>query len=216
MSGKLSTYSGLGLNLTTMKIIADHPSVTRGEDRPAADVAGVEIGDGGLEVVERVLLGVQVDRAAGGQRHQVAQVVVGADEVADEVDLGGDDVDGRHVDVLAVADDVVVARPAQHRDALSRRAALADEVDDRLGAVAAGELEHLLDLGAVGDHAVVGADRLGQFERVGVAVDHDQLGRRQRLEHLDPDVPQAACADDDAACRAGSAAWPPSPRRGRP
>ena len=56
-----------------------------------------------------------VHRAAGGQRHQVAQVVVGADQVADEVDLGGDDVDRRDVDVLAVADDVVVAGPAQHR-----------------------------------------------------------------------------------------------------
>src|SRR5690606_40160754 len=88
------------------------------------DVAVVEIGDGGLEVVERVLLGVQVDRAAAGQRHQVAQVVVGADQVADEVDLGGDDVDGRHVDVLAVADDVVVAGAAQHRHPLGRGAAL--------------------------------------------------------------------------------------------
>src|SRR4051794_12426219 len=43
------------------------------EDCSAADVAVVEIGDGRLEVVERVLLRVEVDRTAGGQRHQVAQ-----------------------------------------------------------------------------------------------------------------------------------------------
>jgi len=29
-------------------------------------------------------------RAPGRERHQVAQVVVGADQVADDVDLGGD------------------------------------------------------------------------------------------------------------------------------
>ena len=45
---------------------------------------------------------------------------------------------------------------------------------------------------------MVGADRLGQFEGVRVAVDHDQFRRGQGLEHLDADVPQAARADDDA------------------
>ena len=81
-----------------------------------------------------------------GQRHQVAQVVVGADQVADEVDLGGDDVDGRDVDVLAVADDVVVTGAPQHRHPFRGGATLADEVDDHLGAVPAGEVEDLLDL----------------------------------------------------------------------
>ena len=58
--------------------------------------------------------------SAGGQRHQFAQVVVGPDEVADEVDLGGDDVDRRDVDVLAVADDVVVAGPVKHPHPFAR------------------------------------------------------------------------------------------------
>src|ERR1700712_1701424 len=39
-SGKLSTYSGLGLNLTTMKITADQ-SLLRDEDGASADVAVV-------------------------------------------------------------------------------------------------------------------------------------------------------------------------------
>src|SRR6201746_206510 len=98
------------------------------EDGASADVAVVEIGDGRLEVVELILLRVQGDRTAGGQRHQVAQVVVGPAEVADEVDLAGDDVDGRHVDVLAVPHDVVVSGAPQHGDALTGRPALADEV----------------------------------------------------------------------------------------
>ena len=104
----------------------------------------------------------------GGQGHQLAQVVVGADQVADEVDLGGDDVDRRDVDVLAIADDVVVAGPAEHPHALRGRAALADEVDDRLRTVAAGELEDLLELGAVGDDAVVGADGHRELDASGL------------------------------------------------
>ena len=52
-------------------------------------------------------------------------------------------------DVLAVADHVVVARLAQHGDALGGRTALADEVDHRLGTGSIGELTHLLDLGSV-------------------------------------------------------------------
>ena len=67
----------------------------------------------------------------------------------------------------------------------------------------AGEVEHLLDLGAVGDDAVVGADRLGELERLGVAVDDDQLGGRERLEHLNADVAQTSRADHDARGRAG-------------
>lgn len=119
----------------------------------------------------------QVDRSPGGQCHQVAQVVVGTDEVADEVDLGGDHVDRGHIDVLAVAHHVVVTGPAQHGDPLAGRASFTDEVDHGLGAVSAGEVAHLLDLVAVGDHAVVGADRLGELERLGVAVDDDEFGR---------------------------------------
>src|SRR6185436_18992834 len=82
--GKFSTCSGLGVNLTTMNIKGISPAL-RNEDGSAADVAVVEIADGGLEVVKGVLLRVQVHRTAGGQRHQIAQVVVGH-QVADEVD----------------------------------------------------------------------------------------------------------------------------------
>ena len=45
---------------------------------------------------------------------------------------------------------------------------------------------------------MVGADRLGQLERLRIAVDDDQLGGGEGFEHLNPDVAQAARADDDA------------------
>ena len=44
---------------------------------------------------------------------------------------------------------------------------------------------------------MVGTDGLGQFEGVRVSVHHNQFRRGQRLEDLDTDVPQTACADDD-------------------
>ena len=118
----------------------------------------------------------RVTLPCGGEHHQVGQVVVGADQVADEVDLGGDDVDRRDVDVLAVADDVVVAGPAQHRDALGGRAALADEVDDGLGAVPAGQVEHLLDVVPSATTPWSAPIAAASSSAVGVAVDDDQLG----------------------------------------
>lgn len=41
------------------------------------------------------------------------------DQIADEVDLGGHDVDGRDGEVPALADDVVIGRPAEHLYALA-------------------------------------------------------------------------------------------------
>src|SRR5207248_5367817 len=113
------------------------------ENGAAADLARVQIVEGLLELVQAVPGGVQLHPALGGEDHQVLQVGVGADEVPDEVDLRGDDVDGRDVEVLAVADDVVVPGATQHPHAFGRRSAFADEVDDRLGAVAAGQVEDL-------------------------------------------------------------------------
>ncbi len=74
----------------------------RDENRPAAHPAGIEIVECLLEVLEPVPSGVQGDLALGGKGHELLEVVVGADEISDEVDLGGDHVDRRDVDVLAV------------------------------------------------------------------------------------------------------------------
>jgi hypothetical protein len=47
------------------------------------------------------------------------------------------DVDRRHVEVLSVSDHVTIAGPARHPHPVTRGAALAAEVHDRLGAVPA-------------------------------------------------------------------------------
>ncbi len=67
-----------------------------------------------------------------------------------------------------------------------------------MGALAAGQVLHRVDLGAVGHHGVPGPELFGQLERVRVAVDHDDVGRAQRGQALHADVAEAAGADDHA------------------
>ena len=132
------------------------------------------------------------------KRHQLLQVVVGPDQVADEVDLGGDDVDGGDVDVLPVADDVVVAGAAEHRHTLFGRPTLAHEVQDSFCPVTAGEIQDLLHVGPVGDDAVVGTDLGRQRDCLGITVDDDDRHARDRFEDLDSDVAEATGADHHA------------------
>src|SRR5215218_6815305 len=171
----------------------------RDEDSAALEPPVVEVGHRVVDGVERIGRRVQRDLALRGQGHQVLQVDVGPDEVADERDLARDDVDRRDVDVLAVADDVVEAAVLDHRHAVLDGALLADEVDDRLGPHAVGELLHRVDVrGALHLDGVVGAQLARELERLLVGVDDDDLGRRVRLEALDADVAEAAGADHDA------------------
>src|SRR3954466_989226 len=171
----------------------------RDQDPAPLEPSVVEIGHRVVDGVQRIGARVQGDLALRRERHQVLQVDVRADQVPDERDLARDDVDRRDVDVLAVADDVVEAAVLDHRDAVLDGALLADEVDDRLGALAVGELLHLLDVrGALDLDRVVGAELARELEGLLVRVDDDDLGRRVGLQALDADVAQAARADHDA------------------
>ena len=142
--------------------VACRRHVGRDEDPAALQPPVVEVGHRVVDRVQRVRARVQRDLALRGEGHQVLQVDVGPDEVADEGDLARDDVDRRDVDVLAVADDVVEAAVLDHRDAVLDGALLADEVDDRLRAEAVGQLLHRVDVRAVDLDGVVGAELAGQ------------------------------------------------------
>src|SRR5215469_13178524 len=71
------------------------------EDRAAADAPRIEVGQRVGRRGQRVGLGVQGDPASLRERHQLGQAVVGADDVADDVPLGGDDVQRRDGDRAA-------------------------------------------------------------------------------------------------------------------
>src|SRR3954453_2090318 len=174
------------------------PDTLRDEDPAALEPPVVEVGHRVVDGVQRIRARVQRDLALRGERHQVLEVDVRPDEVADERDLARDDVDRRDVDVLAVADDVVEAAVLDHRDPVLDGALLADEVDDRLRAVAVRQLLHGLDVrGALDLDRVVGAELARELEGRPGRVDDDDLGRGVGLEALDADVAQAARADDD-------------------
>src|SRR3982074_3285460 len=87
----------------------------RDQDAPAPEPALVEVGQCFTECVQRVRRSVKFDVSPCGQDHELHQVVVGADQVADEVDLGRDDVDGRDAHGTPVADHDVTAGAPQHR-----------------------------------------------------------------------------------------------------
>src|SRR5262245_33334836 len=170
-------------------------STSGDQDGAAAHSPRVEIVYCSLEFVERVFVGVQCDLAPGRQHHQLLQIVVRAHQVADEVDLGGDDVDRGNVDVLAVSDDEVVPGTAQHGHTLFGRSSLTDEVEDGLRTVPSGEVEDLLNMTTVGDDAHVSADILGQADGIRIAVDDDHRDARNRLQHLDSDMTETAGTD---------------------
>ena len=105
----------------------------------------VQIVDGGVDVIEFVLSREEVDAPLPGHRHQLGQLVVVADQAAHDGDLAEDQVDRRDLDHAPVPDDPVDAALLEHCHGLGDRRALTDEVDDGLGALPVGQLQHLRD-----------------------------------------------------------------------
>src|SRR5690348_11053555 len=176
---------------SSLAIAPPQASRSGNEDRPAPDAAGVQVGERVGGGVQRVGPGMQGHPAALGQGHQFGEVVVGADDVPDDVALGGDDVERGDLHRAAVADDEAGPAAAGHGPPVGLGALLGHEVEHHVRAAAAGELAHRLDLRAVGHHGVVRADLGGQLERVGITVHHDDRGGGERGQALDADVAQA-------------------------
>src|SRR5258708_3932084 len=84
------------------------PYLPSGNKNPSsAQLATVECVNCIQSRIERIYGCVQGDFPLGRQRHQLVQVVVRSDEVPDEVDLGGDDVDSGNVERATIPDDKV-------------------------------------------------------------------------------------------------------------
>src|SRR5579883_126677 len=142
----------------------------------------------------------QLHFALGREGHQFDQVVVVTDQVADEVDLVRDDVDGGHVEVAAVADDIVRTGLPQHCYRFLLRASLTNKVDHRFGPSPIGKVTHLFHVAAIGHNRVVCAPFFCQFESGGRAVDHDNLGWRQGFEALHANMAETASPDHYDFC----------------
>src|SRR5947209_2192843 len=96
-----------------------------------------------------------------GQRHQFCQIVISAHKVADEVDLGGDDVNGGNIERPAITDDVVRPGTAQHLDCVMLCPTLTHEVNYGLGTLPVGDLFDLVDVGAISHNCMIGSPVAG-------------------------------------------------------
>ena len=101
------------------------------------------------------------------------------------------------LELAAVAEDVHRSGRGGHLPGVDLGALLGDEVEHDVAALAVGQVLDGVDVAAVGEHGLVGADLLGQRERVGVAVDDDDARAGDRRERLDRDVAEAARALHD-------------------
>jgi len=68
------------------------------EDTAAVEASALEVVHGIVDGVERVALGTERHSTLRRQGHELDEIVVGADKVAEEVDLGRDDVDRWHLE----------------------------------------------------------------------------------------------------------------------
>lgn len=124
----------------------------------------IEVVHGVVDGIERVALGAKRHSPLRREGHELDEIVVGANKVADEVDLGRDDVDGWHLQHPSVADELIRPGPTEHRYAIFLGPALADEVEHGFAAGAFGKIANPCHLGAVGKDGEISAALAGELQ----------------------------------------------------
>jgi metal-sulfur cluster biosynthetic enzyme len=114
----------------------------RRDDRPALDLAVLQLLGDRVDVAEVVALGAELDCALVDQRDQLLQLRVLADQRPAEGELAVDQRLRGLVDVAAVADDVVVAARGHDVGREASRHVGTDEVEHLLGAGIVGQVGH--------------------------------------------------------------------------
>src|SRR5450759_3995893 len=103
------------------------------ENATTAQFAAIQVMDSVESGIERVNSRMHGHFALRGKSHQLGQIVVGTDKIADKVDLGRDDVAGGDIERATITDDVVGACASEHLDRIMLRASLAYKVNYSLG-----------------------------------------------------------------------------------
>src|SRR5471032_633113 len=102
------TRSGIGIESCCS---ATAPSLSDGtlwnQHCAAPDLAVMKVLERLVRLAQTVFLRREMDQSTIGQRHQLDQLGIGADQVADNSFLTGDHVDGRQLDLPAIANDVI-------------------------------------------------------------------------------------------------------------
>src|SRR5579875_622290 len=175
---------------------AQRRSLLRNQNAAPAKLAALQIVNSLVGSLQRIAPGIQRDLALAGQRHQLHQIIIRANQISDKADLAGDNVNCGHDQLSAVADQIVAAGALEHANAIHKRISLANEIQNDLGAPTTGNLAHRRYLAALREHRVIGAPLATQVKRSAGTIHDNDLCWRQRLEALNADVAQAARADD--------------------
>src|SRR3984893_7871287 len=122
-----------------IEISTFHSYASGNENTATTQFAAIQVMDSVESGIERVNSRMQGHFALSGKRHQLGQIIVGTDEIADKVDLGRNDVDGGNIERATVADDVVGTCASEHLDCVILSASLAYEVNDSFGPQAIGD-----------------------------------------------------------------------------
>src|SRR5207247_2431229 len=107
--------------------------VSGNENAPTAQLATIQIMDRIGSSIQRIDRRMQGHLALSGQGHELSQVIIGADQVANEVNLGRDNIDRGDSELATIADNVVATSTAQHSNPVLDSASLTDKVNHCLG-----------------------------------------------------------------------------------
>ncbi len=191
---------------------------TGGDDDAPGDAPG-------RQVVERRRDRLEADRAVdrgaqaplAGEADHLGQLVVGVADRRAHLQLLDDELQGVEEEaVLRVADEDEATAPAQHRDAALHRLGDADELEDDVGPLVAGQaqgLDRRVELVGVDRHvgAQLGGER--QLGRRPPDRDHPRAGQPAELDQRVADRPDAV--DHDRLAEAHVGDRPDRVQRGR-
>ncbi len=94
------SFAGLFIAIASLKFapIGCPLRNSRDKNTSSPQLTTVQVVNGIKGSVERIGGCVQFDLALGGQGHELNQIIVVANQVANKVDLGGDNINGRNSD----------------------------------------------------------------------------------------------------------------------
>src|SRR5690606_11892776 len=179
------------------------PDTSRHDDGASAQRPLREPVVRGHGVVEREHLGLDVHEARTGELEDLVQLAARAPVRCAHGGLVGRAEHPHGEGPDAHADEHLVAPDRGDRTPEVDRGLGRDEVEHRLDAPPVGHRADLLGSARLGQQDLVRADLSGELELVLRQVERDDPGRRDRAQHLDPDVTEPARADHDRG-RAGA------------
>src|SRR5438270_8657295 len=151
--------------------------------------------DGVVSGIKRIHRCVQFHFTLCCQGHQLCQVIIRSNKVADKVNLGRDNIDRGDIELATIANNVVAASAVQHSNPVLDSAPLADKVNPCLGTLPIRDVSDLRNLAPINYDCMISTPASCQFKRLGGAIKDDNFCRGQCLEALDTNMAQTTSTD---------------------